>query len=244
MITSLGDIVEQHAEAFPDKAAIIQEGVTWTYRDLRELSRRAAQGLLEAGVGEQERVAFLDRSSREYFPFLFGAGMVNAVTVAVNWRLAAPEMEYILNNAGAKVLLIGEEFLGHLAQMDLPSTTTVIVLGDPGDTGYPTWEDWVNSFEPEFPGVEVAPDDTCYQLYTSGTTGLPKGVEISNRNLFAMLPNSGVEWSFDSDSVNLVSMPLFHIAGSGWGVCAFFFGGTNVILRDVDPAEILRLIDT
>ncbi|MGB1503026.1 MAG: AMP-binding protein, partial [Ilumatobacteraceae bacterium] len=55
MITSLGDIVEQHAETFPDKAAIIQEGVTWTYRDLRELSRRAAQGLLEAGVGEQER---------------------------------------------------------------------------------------------------------------------------------------------------------------------------------------------
>ena len=219
MITSLGDIVEQHAENFPDKAAIIQEGVTWTYRDLRELSRRAAQGLLEAGVGEQERVAFLDRSSREYFPFLFGAGMVNGVTVAVNWRLAAPEM-------------------------DLPSTTTVIVLGDPGDTGYPTWEDWVNSFEPEFPGIEVAPDDTCYQLYTSGTTGLPKGVEISNRNLFGMLPNSGVEWSFDSDSVNLVSMPLFHIAGSGWGVCAFFFGGTNVILRDVDPAEILRLIDT
>ncbi len=244
MITSLGDIVEQHAETFPDKPAIIQEGVTWTYRDLRELSRRAAQGLLEAGVGEQERVAFLDRSSREYFPFLFGAGMVNAVTVAVNWRLAAPEMEYILNNAGAKVLLIGEEFLGHLAEMDLPSTTTVIVLGDPGDTGYPTWEDWVNSFEPEFPGIEVAPEDTCYQLYTSGTTGLPKGVEISNRNLFGMLPNSGGEWSFDSDSVNLVSMPLFHIAGSGWGVCAFFFGGTNVILRDVDPAEILRLLDT
>lgn len=244
MITSLGDIVEQHAEAFPDKAAIIQEGVTWTYQNLRELSRRAAQGLLDAGVDGQERVAFLDRSSREYFPFLFGAGMVNAVTVAVNWRLAAPEMEYILNNAGAKVLLIGEEFLGHLAQMDLPSTTTVIVLGDPGDTGYPTWDDWVNSFEPEFPGIDVAPDDTCYQLYTSGTTGLPKGVEISNRNLFGMLPNSGDEWSFDSESVNLVSMPLFHIAGSGWGMCSFFFGGTNVILRDVDPAEILRLIDT
>ena len=244
MITSLGDIVEQHAETFPDKAAIIQEGVTWTYRDLRELSRRAAQGLLDARVGEQERVAFLDRSSREYFPFLFGAGMVNAVTVAVNWRLAAPEMEYILNNAGAKVLLIGDEFLGHLAQMDLPLMTTVIVLGDPGNSGYPTWNDWVSSFEPEFPGIDVAPEDTCYQLYTSGTTGLPKGVEISNRNLFGMIPNSGDAWSFDSDSVNLVSMPLFHIAGSGWGVCAFFFGGTNVILRDVDPAEILRLIDS
>ena len=244
MIKSLGDIVEQHAETFPDKAAIIQEGVTWTYRDLRELSRRAAQGLLDSRVGEQDRVAFLDRSSREYFPFLFGAGMVNAVTVAVNWRLAAPEMEYILNNAGAKVLLIGDEFLGHLAQMDLPLMTTVIVLGDPGNSGYPTWDDWVNSFEPEFPGIDVAPEDTCYQLYTSGTTGLPKGVEISNRNLFGMIPNSGEEWSFDSDSVNLVSMPLFHIAGSGWGVCAFFFGGTNVILRDVDPAEILRLIDT
>ena len=163
MIKSLGDIVEQHAETFPDKVAIIQEGASWTYRDLRDLSRRAAQGLLHAGVEQQNRVAFLDRSSREYFPFLFGAGLVNAVTVAVNWRLAAPEMEYILNNAGARVLLIGEEFLGHLAQMDLASTTTVIVLGDPGDTGYPTWDEWVNSFEPEFPNIDVAPEDICYQ---------------------------------------------------------------------------------
>jgi len=138
MITSLGDIVEQHAESFPDKPALIQEDAVWTYRDLRDLSRSAAQGFLAAGVHAQDRVAFLDRSAREYFPFLFGAGMINAVTVAVNWRLAAPEMEYILNNAGAKVLLIGEEFLGHLAQMNLPSTTTVIVLGDPGSTGYPT----------------------------------------------------------------------------------------------------------
>lgn len=243
MITSLGDIVEQHAQSFPEKPALIQEDLVWTYRDLRDLSRRAAQGFLEAGVNEQDRVAFLDRSSREYFPFLFGAGMINAVTVAVNWRLAAPEMEYILNNAEAKVLLIGEEFLGHLAQMNLPSTTTVIVLGDPGSSGYPRWEDWVHTFEPELPGISVAPDDTCYQLYTSGTTGLPKGVELSNRNFFGMLDVAGDDWSFDSESVNLVSMPLFHIAGSGWGVCGFFFGGTNVLLRDVDPAEILRLID-
>lgn len=242
MIRSLGDVVEVHAVERGDKAALIQGDRTWTYTELRDEARQAAQAMLAAGVAPQQRVAFLDKNAPEYFSFLFGAGMINAVTVAVNWRLAAPEMEYILNNAEAKVLLIGADFLDHLAAMTLTTVDTVVVIGDPGSSGYPTWEQWIGSQPATNPGVEVGWTDTCYQLYTSGTTGLPKGVELTNRNFFEMLPAAADVWSFDSDSITLVTMPLFHIAGSGWGVGGFFFGGTNILLRDVDPVEILRVI--
>ena len=242
MIRSLGGVVEVHARERGSKAALIQGDRTWTYEELRDDSRRAAQALLSAGVNPQQRVAFLDKNAPEYFAFLFGAGMVNAVTVAVNWRLAPPEMQYILNNAEAQVLLIGEEFLSCLERMDLSTVETVVVIGDPGETGHPTWEEWIGSHSPVNPEIEVGWTDTCYQLYTSGTTGLPKGVELTNRNFFEMLPAAADVWSFDSDSVTLVTMPLFHIAGSGWGVGGFFFGGTNILLRDVDPVEILRVI--
>ena len=187
-------------------------------------------------------MAFLDKNAPEYFTFLFGAGKVNAVTVAVNWRLAPPEMEYILNNAEAKVLLVGAEFLPHLEKMDLATVSTIVVIGDgthPGAVGY---DAWLSAASDEDPAVPVGWSDTCYQLYTSGTTGLPKGVELTNENFFLMLPAASEEWGFDVDSVNLVAMPLFHIAGSGWGVVGLYNGGSNVLLRDVDPAAILKLI--
>ncbi len=239
-IASIGDITRVHAAARGAKTALSYQDRSWTYAELDSDANRVAQALLAAGVQPQDRVAFLDKNSPEYFPFLFGAGKVNAVTVAVNWRLAPPEMEYILGNAEAKVLLIGDEFLGHLDKMDLPTVTTTIVVGSGG--GFTSYEDWLAEQPDEDPLIPSAIDDTCYQLYTSGTTGLPKGVELTNDNFFSMLPAASDEWFFDSDSVNLVAMPLFHIAGSGWGVVGLYNGGSNVLLRDIDPPEILKLI--
>ena len=135
--------------------------------------------MLAEGVGPQERVAFLDRNVPEYFTLLFGATMINGVTLAVNWRLAAPEMEYILNHAQARVLVIGEEFLGHLAQMKLETVKRVVVIPTPNG-GAPSVEeapgsiryaDWIAAHPAEDPAVPCAEEDVCYQLYTSGTTG-------------------------------------------------------------------------
>ena len=151
-------------------------------------------------------------------------------------------MEYVLNHAEAKVLLIGEEFLGHFEQMNVESVTTVVVVGDGGQ--YVSYDSWIAGSEETDPEIDVGWTDTCYQLYTSGTTGLPKGVELTNRNFFSFLPVASEEWYFDSDSVNLVAMPLFHIAGSGWGVVGLFNGGTNVLLREADLVELLRLVET
>jgi len=239
--TGLAEVLRSHARERGDRRALVGGGRTWTYRELRDDAARVAQALAAEGVGPQDRVAVLDKNTAEYFAVLFGAAMGNAVALAVNWRLAPREMEYIVQHAEARVLLIGEEFLGHVAQMKLPSVSRVVVFGKAG-AGQVDYADWIGRAAPIDPEVACDPDDTCYQLYTSGTTGLPKGVELTHRNFLATMDVGTKVWSFDADSVNLVAMPLFHIAGSGWGVAGFYSGGTNIVVREVNPGEILRRI--
>jgi len=239
-ITTLGDLTRVHAAERGEAKALVFRERSWTFAELDAAANRVAQGLRAAGLGPGDRVAFLDKNSPEYFMLLFGAGKLNAVTVAVNWRLAAPEMAYVIEDAEAKLLVIGEEFLGHLAEMKLPGLKKVVVIGRSDD--HEGFDTWLAGQPAEDPMVPSDLDDTCYQLYTSGTTGHPKGVELTNRNFFSMMPTASSEWSFDRQSVNLVAMPLFHIAGSGWGVVGLFNGAESVLLREVDPAEILKAI--
>jgi acyl-CoA synthetase (AMP-forming)/AMP-acid ligase II len=240
-ITLLADVVRTHAAERGGRRAMCAGDRVWTYASLRDEAAQVAQALRAGGVAPQDRVAVLDKNAPEYFTFLFGAAMVNAVTLAVNWRLAPREMEYILNHAEARVLLVGEEFLDHLEQMKLETVRRVVVVEGEGG-GHPGYAEWIAPHEPVDPEVPTRPEDTCYQLYTSGTTGLPKGVELTHRNLFSAMEVGARAWSFDGDSVNLVAMPLFHIAGSGWAIAGFANGGENVLLREVDPAAILRVI--
>lgn len=242
-LETLDLVLRTHAAERPEQVALRAGDRVWTYPELHAESARVANALLAAGVGPQERVAFLDRNVPEYFTLLFGAAMINGVTLAVNWRLAAPEMEYILNHAQAKVLFIGAEFLGHLAEMRLETVEQVVVMtGDPG--GYAAYEDWIAGHSTEDPEVGCDVEDVCYQLYTSGTTGLPKGVELTHRNLMTALHQGAVDWNLAPDSVVLVAMPLFHIAGSGWGVGGFVLGAEQVLVYELDPTEVLRLIET
>jgi long-chain acyl-CoA synthetase len=240
-IQTLDEILRLYSKERGDKIAVRAGDRTWTYAELEAESARVAQALLSEGLKPQERVAFLDRNVPEYFTFLFGAAMVNGVTLAVNWRLAAPEMEYILNHAEARVLLIGEEFLEHLSQMNLETVKRVVVLGRSGE--HVRYEDWIAGHEPTDPQVGCQVADVCYQLYTSGTTGLPKGVELTHSNLMAAMEVGAREWMIDGESVNMVAMPLFHIAGSGWGIAGFCQGAESVLVRDMDPVEVLRLIE-
>ena len=241
-INVLADISRHWATRSPEKVAIVAGERSWTFAELELEGQQAAQGLIEAGIGAADRVAFLDRNVPEYFTILFGGAKLNAVSVAVNWRLAPPEMEFIINNAEAKVLFVGEEFLDHIAKIELKTVSHVVVIGDPGTSGCEGYRDWITRFEAVEPKVQIGQEDTCYQLYTSGTTGLPKGVEITNLNFCSTMRVGSKNWEFHAEAVNLVAMPLFHIAGSGWALAGMFCGAKTIITREVNPVEIVELI--
>jgi len=232
----LADIVRDNAAERPDKPALICDERTLTYAELDAEASLVANALLSAGVENQDRVGIIAKNIPEYFTLTYGAAKINAVSVAVNWRLAPAEMGYILDNAEVGVVLVENEFLGHLDTMELPRNPLIVALG--GSTGHLSYTDWIADASSEDPNYPTDTDDTGVQLYTSGTTGLPKGAELSNRNFEAIMDPITDMIGLDSDDVVLHVLPMFHIGGSGVANVGLFNGCTNIVHRDVDPGRI------
>jgi long-chain acyl-CoA synthetase len=199
--------------------------------------------LLAAGLAPQSRVAFLDKNGPEYFEVLFGGGKANVVDVAVNWRLAPAEMAYVVNDAEARLLFVGPDFLGHLEEMEdtLKTVEKIIVIGE--HPRHESYEQWLARHAADDPARPTTPGDVAMQLYTSGTTGLPKGAMLTNANLGTLLPYVGPWWQFDASSVNLVCMPLFHIGGSGWALVGMGVGCRSILFREFAPPAILDALE-
>ena len=243
MVWSLAGIVRDHARQRGDRLMITYGDRTITWSEMDGRSSRVAQGLLAAGLGEQNRVAFVDKNGPEYFEVLFGGGKANVVDVAVNWRLTPGEMAYIINDAEARLLFVGPDFLGHLDEMEgaLKTVEKIIVIGT--HPRHESYAAWVARHPADDPARPSAAGDVAMQLYTSGTTGLPKGAMLTNANLGTLLPYVGPWWQFDETSVNLVCMPLFHIGGSGWALVGMGVGGHSILFREFVPQEILAALE-
>ena len=212
-----------------------------------------AQACRRDGLAAGDRVALLDRNGLPYFDVLFGGALLGAVNVAVNWRLAPAEMAAIIDDAAARILVVHADYLPALAQMDECTARRAAHrrAGRPRRAGTPcpdpraiSYDQWLDGCPETDPGHVGGPQDVSMQLYTSGTTGLPKGVMLTNANLSTAVSEAGRTFSITADTVSLVAMPLFHIGGSGWALCGMSRGGRSVILRDVDPARLLELIAT
>jgi len=225
---SIGNIVRRWAGTWPDAPALTLGTTTVTWSELYGRSRQVAGALRTAGVEAGDRAAFLDKNGISYFEVLFGGSLLNAVNVAVNWRLAPPEMAFVINDARAEVLVVSTDFLGQLEQFagDLTTVATIVVVGDS------------DVLDPELP---VAEDDVSLQLYTSGTTGLPKGVMLTNRN-FSGLVDMAAQLEIGPEAVSMVAMPLFHIGGSGWALFGMASGTHSILVREIDPVAVLHLI--
>jgi len=239
-IRTIAELIRTHGDALSDKVAVIAGDREITYGQLHARSSQVANALTAEGVGPQEHVAFLDKNSPEYLEVVMGGAKINAVSVAVNWRLAPPEVAYIVNDADAKVLVVGEDFVPVLDAIadQLETVTKIVVIGH--HPTHESYDDWVARQPAIDPGAASAPDDVALQLYSSGTTGRPKGVMLTNDNLFSALPKAQTGWGFHPDAVSLVAMPLFHIGGGGWALGSMYQGGTVVLHREVDPAAIVR----
>jgi acyl-CoA synthetase (AMP-forming)/AMP-acid ligase II len=248
-IISIGDVVRFQAQQQPDAVVFTFEGDEMTYAALDAGSNRAAQALASKGVRKGDRIAYMGKNSHLYFEILVGAAKLGAVMVPVNWRLAPPEVAYILNDCQAKLLFIGPGFdeLAGKIRDDLEHVEQI--LGSEkaeGDfSGYPAWRD---GFDPVDPMIPCAEDDDALQLYTSGTTGHPKGAIMTKGSIFASR-SAGVteedlmDWQKPvPGEITLLAMPCFHISGTGTGLAVMFTGGSAIVLPEYDPTQALDLI--
>jgi acyl-CoA synthetase (AMP-forming)/AMP-acid ligase II len=216
----------------PHHPALSEEDRAWSYRDLEERTAKVVSALLSAGLVKGDRIAWLGKNSDLYFALFYGAARVGIVMVPVGWRLAPAECAFIINDTKAKMLFIGPGFeaAGAAIKEHVPSVERII----------PYSEALVfieQSHRVEF--EPAGPDDSALQLYTSGTTGNPKGAVLSNRNLFALRKASdGVEMSYskwDDDEVVLIAMPCAHIGGTGVGIMALVGGLSGHVLAEFTP---------
>lgn len=243
---TLADIIRDNATEQPDMTMLKLGDTSTTFGDVHRRAGQVSHGLAGVGLGVGDRVAFLDKNSIEYFEVLFGSSLMNAVTVSINNRLAAPEMAYVVNDSAATILIIHTDFAEQLAAMrgQLTSIETIVVIGDTDLVTHDDipYESWLDSRPTDDPGVVAEPGDVAIQLYTSGTTGHPKGAQLTNYN-FSSLLAVAAKWAMSKDSVNLVAMPLFHIGGTGWALFGMANGCASVIMRDVDPMILFKLIE-
>jgi long-chain acyl-CoA synthetase len=241
-IATIADIVRVHAARQPDAVALIVGDRSITFAELDARSSQAAQAFRAAGIDFGDRAAFVEKNGAEFFEVMLGLAKLGAIGVPVNWRLAAPEMLHIINDAEARVVIVGRDFVGHIEAIEDELTTVQTVVAVEEHDHWPSFDDWISSHPTDDPGVTTGPDDVAFLMYTSGTTGLPKGVMLTNANYFSKTTGVIDRWRFDDDSVSLVVMPMFHMAGSGWALVGVYQGCRTVVLRDVDPAAILESI--
>ena len=245
-ISSVAEITRYQARINGDRIAQFFEGRETTYLELDRRASQIANGLLAAGCSPGTRIGYMGKNSDYYFEVLSGSAKANLVMTAVNWRLAGPEIDYVLNDAEAEVLFVGAEFYDVIKQI-APSLTSLrmIIAIDDGDNNWTAFTDWRDRQSDCDPLLPVDLDADIIQLYTSGTTGHPKGVQLSNSNYLDLLDQAanGGWGDWTDGEASLVAMPIFHVAGVNIGLIGLAQGLKNVIVKDIDPVLILDLLE-
>ncbi|MEQ8558460.1 MAG: long-chain-fatty-acid--CoA ligase [Henriciella sp.] len=242
----LADIPRVQAGRIPEKAAFWFEGETTTFEQLETRANQIANGLVALGVKPGDRVAYLGKNMAVYYEMLFGCAKARAAMTGINNRLAPPEMQFILSDSQAKVLFVSADFYDAAQKIagECPELKQIIAI-DGGRDDWPAFSGWRDSQVEDAPGIVPLDDDDVIQLYTSGTTGLPKGVMLTNANYRSVFQEaSKLDWSaYDEGDVVMNAMPLFHVAGCNIGVLATAQGAKTVVVREIDPKVILDLVE-
>ncbi len=233
MLPTLLSLMQGFAERTPDAPCLVSGNTRLSFRDLDQRSTRLANVLLAHGIAEGERVALLAPMAPIFYELTYACAKIGAIMLPINTRLATPEVAQIISDAAPRCVIVDSSLTDRLddvaenvPRIDLDRLAALCA-----------------NASPEVAAHAIDPDAPTLLLYTSGTTGVPKGVLISQTNLSYVQRMAREVWAFDASSVNLVAMPLFHIGGIGYGMMALSQGGHTVLLDRLDPASIVDAVN-
>ena len=242
----LADIPRHQATLYGDATAMWFEGRETSFAEFDQRTNQVANGLIAAGVKPGDRVAYLGKNMDVYYEMFLGANKARVALAAMNNRLAAPELEFVLGDSESVWLFVTQDYFDVIETIkaNCPSLKNIIAIDGPHAewTDFTAWRDAQSTTDPKLPHDG---EDDVLQLYTSGTTGLPKGVRLTNNNFLSFFEQAAeLIWAhYEVGDPVLDAMPLFHIAGVNIGLLSLIQGAKAVILREIHPIHILDLIE-
>lgn len=229
-MNTVSELLYYRFSTHPERPAVFFGGKIYTYSDIWFSALSTAEYLKGKGLRKGDRFSVLDFNSMESVHLLNASSIIGSVPVYLNWRLAEPELIQIIEDSGSLFLLFGKGF----KETALKISQKKHIVCIPIEESVLVKKGSLRQSE-----SETGPNDTFVQLYTSGTSGLPKGVPLSNDNLLSVVKSLGLELpGFGADSVNLVCAPFFHIGGVGYYLLGIHSGALNILLPKFDPAQV------
>jgi len=243
---NLGEILRVNAVKFPKQIAFCDASRHFTYPQTNLRVNRLANALVGLGVEKGDKVSCFMENSIEICELYLACAKIGAVINPINFRLVGPEVEYIVNDADAKVMMVDDEFVPMVEEIKakLTSVSDFVVVGEAA-AGFHEYEVLLAGGDDNEPDVNVAPADPWILLYTSGTTGRPKGVIRSHESYISFYLINGADFYFSYRDMILTCMPLCHVNTTFFSFAATYFGGGNYIqpARAFRPEKILKIIE-
>ena len=243
MRINIGEFLTRRADITPNREALVCEGLRLNFKELNERANRLANYMKELGVGHGDRVGVLAFNEAEFYDLLFGLGKIGAILVPVNYRLAGPEIQYILTDCDPNVFIFGKDFQEVVDSIrnEIPSQHLIAISDDP-----PEWagayEKVIGQASADEPEIIGGDDDTLTILYTSGTTGRPKGAELTHNYYYWTSIQLTSTIGTREDDTTLIALPLFHIGALAAPPWIIHMGAKTVLLRTLDPQRFLELL--
>jgi len=245
---NVGDWIKKWSILEPKKRALYVEDQPFTYQELNHRTNQLCHLLVETGIRKGDRIAVLLRNCHQYIEILFGLSKIGAILVPLNWRLAGPELEFLLQDSGSRMLIFEPEFEEVVSSIRPRlnfSNGTYMTIGNP----CPDWAIGYEKMIQKKPGHEppgkgsVGDEDPHMIMYTSGTTGIPKGAVLSQRKTFFNVLNADIVYNLTSKDIMMVTRPMFHSGGLLVEAAPVLYkGGTLIIRKRFSPNEILETI--
>lgn len=241
---TLGDTLEDNATRFGDQPAVVMDSQTQSHRQLLQKAKKLASALEQLGLQRQDRIGILSMNSLPFTEIMAAGHWSGIIVATVNFRLAPPEMAYIINDSTPRVLFFEAQYLPIIDQLrdQLTSVETFVCIDASSEDWALDYDTLMATGHDEGSSFQAREEDIACLIYTSGTTGKPKGCILGQREMRASAQCMSVETrSGPSDRILLV-MPLFHIGALAMQLGTHFRGGCVVLHRQFDPGELLRSV--